>query len=78
VGSYRIVPPAGQRHSWPRFRQRARAVIRAVQIEQAFDVPLEEGGRLTGKAGDYVCLGPGDRAWVMDKEIFEATFGQEE
>jgi hypothetical protein len=70
---YRIVPPITVKRTWPMYRQRERAQVRAFQVDRPFDVELLEG-RLQGGVGDYLCIGPGGRAWVMDEETFNAVF----
>ena len=48
------------------------APIRAKQMDKPFRVTTKEGP-VTGKAGDYLCLGVENELWPVDKAIFEKT-----
>lgn len=50
--------------------------VRAIQITEPFDVVLEQGDIIHGKAGDYFVY-DGFSCWITDREIFEATYFEE-
>jgi hypothetical protein len=74
---YRIVPPLTVKPAWPRYVLKDKAVVRAFQVDRAFDIEYLDR-RLQGVAGDYLCIEPRGRVWVMDAETFEAVFQREE
>ena len=48
------------------------APVFAKQMDKAFRVTTKEGP-VTGKAGDYLCLGVENEMWPVDQAIFEKT-----
>lgn len=52
---------------------RKTATIRARQINEPFVVQAMEGDH-NGKPGDWLAQGPAGELWVIDREVFEATY----
>lgn len=52
---------------------RKTATIRASQINESFVVEAMEGDH-NGKPGDWLAQGPAGELWVIDREVFEATY----
>jgi hypothetical protein len=57
---------------WSSFKKKP-IVIRAVQINEEFEVETLEG-TMKGKAGDYLVEGIAGELYPCDKEIFKQTY----
>lgn len=51
--------------------------VKAIQINEPFQVELERGGSIHGKSGDYFVY-DGSSCWITDKTIFESTYSESE
>jgi hypothetical protein len=49
------------------------ATILAVQVNEPFEVDTMEGVH-EGKAGDWLAQGPAGELWIIDQDIFAATY----
>lgn len=47
--------------------------VRAMQIDQPFEVKLVNGSDISGKAGDFFVDG-GSSQWIVDADIFKRTY----
>ena len=47
-------------------------VIWAKQMDVPFEIHTPEG-MLQGEAGDYWCIAPGNKQWLMNAMLFELT-----
>jgi hypothetical protein len=52
---------------------RKTATIRARQVHESFVVEAMEGDH-SGKPGDWLAQGPAGELWVIDKDVFAATY----
>lgn len=55
------------------YEYRKATTVWAYEMLQDFKVTTLEGV-MTGRKGDYLCLGPNGDLWPVKKEIFEATY----
>jgi hypothetical protein len=46
----------------------------AVQMPEAFTVDTLEGDDISGKAGDWLCVGIDGERWPIDQQIFARTY----
>lgn len=50
------------------------ALTWARQMDAPFTCDTLEGDNISGKAGDYLCIGVKGEVWPVDKEVFESTY----
>jgi hypothetical protein len=48
--------------------------IWAIQADKEFTVDTLEGDDISGKKGDYLCVGVDGEMWPIDQEIFKKTY----
>jgi hypothetical protein len=63
------VPLAGQYAMYT-----TRGSVTAEQVNEPFATELDNGELLKGKAGDYRVRDEAGHEWVVDRDIFEATY----
>ena len=52
------------------------ATVKAVQMNEDFEVETAQGNIAKGAPGDYLCKGPHGDLWPCRKDIFEDTYKQ--
>jgi hypothetical protein len=46
----------------------------AIKADKPFTVDTLEGDNISGKAGDYLCVGAKNEMWPIDAEVFNQTY----
>lgn len=50
------------------------APVWAKQVSTPFTCDTLEGDNISGKAGDFLCVGINGEMWPVDQEIFKTTY----